>query len=89
MWLKLVGGKGGLARLSRHAISTEIHPMTNHELETEVLRRMTPEQKLAVMRSLIRQAYALKAAGIRALDPELSDQEVQLRARAAVGGDRP
>ena len=59
--------------------------MANDELEIEVLRRMTPEQKLAVMRSLIRRAYALKAAGIRALDPELSDQEVQLRAR---GGGR-
>lgn len=35
----------------------------------EILRGMTPEQKLAVMRSLIRQAYALEEAGVRALHP--------------------
>lgn len=62
--------------------------MTDHEVDTEVLRRMTPEQKLAVMRSLIRQAYGLKAAGVRALHPDLPEDEVQERTRSAVGGDR-
>lgn len=63
--------------------------MTPDEYDIEILRRMTPEQKLAVMRSLIRQAYALKEAGVRALDPTLSEDEVRARTLAAVGGDRP
>lgn len=56
--------------------------------EYEAIRRMTPERKLAVMRSLIRQAYELKAAGIRAAHPELSEEEVRSRARELVAGDR-
>jgi len=61
--------------------------MTRDERDIEILRQMTPEQKLAVMRSLIRQAYALKEAGVRALHPELSEEEIQARTRAAVAGD--
>lgn len=61
--------------------------MSCDESDIEILREMTPEQKLAVMRSLIRQAYALKAAGVRVLHPELSEDEVRARARAAVAGD--
>jgi cyclic beta-1,2-glucan synthetase len=34
--------------------------------DTDSLRRMSPEQKLTVMRTLIRQAWELKAAAIRA-----------------------
>ena len=66
----------------------EIHLMARDERDIEILREMTPEQKLAVMRSLIRQAYALKEAGLRALHPELSQDEVRARAMAAVAGDR-
>jgi hypothetical protein len=57
--------------------------------EIEALRRMTPDAKLAVMRELIRQAYTLKVAGLRALHPELSEEEAWARARELVGGDRP
>lgn len=53
----------------------------DREAELEILRRMTPERKLSVMRSLIRQAYELKAAGIRAAGPELSEVEVRARGR--------
>ena len=49
--------------------------MDPHEREYETLRRMTPAKKLEVLRSLIRQAYALKMAGIRVLHPELSEEE--------------
>jgi len=66
----------------------EIHRMATDERDIEVLRGMTPEQKLAVMKSLIRQAYALKEAGIRALHPELSQDEIRARTIAAVAGDR-
>lgn len=69
--------------------SVEIDSMARDERDIEILRKMTPEQKLMVMRSLIRQAYALKEAGVRALDLELTEEEVQERARAAVAGDRP
>lgn len=56
------------------------------EREIEVLRRMTPAEKLAVLRALIREAYELKAAGIRAARPDLPEEEVRRRARALVGG---
>jgi len=49
---------------------------------------MEPTTKLAVMKSLIRQAYRLKAAGIRASQPRLSEAEVLARTRELVGGDR-
>ena len=62
--------------------------MDPKEQETEALRRMTPEKKLAVMRALIRQAYELKSAGIRFSRPDLSEEEVEARARKLVGGDR-
>jgi len=55
--------------------------------EIALLRRMTPAKKLTVLRSLIRQAYELKAAGLRATRPDLSEEEVWKRACAQVGGD--
>lgn len=63
--------------------------MTPLEHETEALRRMTPAQKLAVMHALIRQAYELKAAALRALWPEMAEDEVRAQARRMVGGDCP
>lgn len=62
--------------------------MPRDERDIEILREMTPEQKLAVMRSLIRQAYALKEAGIQALHPGLPQDEIRARTLAAVAGDR-
>lgn len=63
--------------------------MDPHEREYETLLRMTPAKKLGVLRSLIRQAYALKLAGIRALHPELSEEEAWTLTLRQVGGDRP
>jgi len=63
--------------------------MDPREQEYEALRRMTPARKLAVMRALIRQAYELKKAGIRAFRPDLPEDEVRALARRLVGGDRP
>jgi hypothetical protein len=59
------------------------------QADTETLRRMTPGEKLAVMHGLIRQAWELKAAVIRAREPDLSEAEVRARAWELVGGDRP
>jgi len=61
--------------------------MYTSEPDAEILKRMSPARKLAVMRSLIRQAYVLKAAAVRARWPELAESEVQARTRALVAGD--
>jgi len=63
--------------------------MTRTDQETDTLRHMSPAQKLAVMHALIRQAFELKAATVRARWPDLSDQEVRERTRRLVGGDCP
>lgn len=63
--------------------------MASSDVEIEILRRMTPARKLAVMHALIRQAFELKAAAVRARWPELPDVEVRERTRALVAGDRP
>jgi hypothetical protein len=56
-------------------------------LETEVLRRMSAAEKLAVMTSLIREAYRLKGAWIRLNEPGLSDQEIRKRVLEAMAGE--
>jgi hypothetical protein len=50
-------------------------------LEYEILREMSPAKKLDVMHALIRQARELKAAAIRASEPELTSAEVDTRIR--------
>ena len=57
------------------------------DFETTALRRLNPKAKLDVMHGLIRQAIELKAAGLRALRPELSEEEVQALTRAHMRGD--
>lgn len=47
---------------------------------------MTPEEKLAVLDGMVREAYALKAAGIRAAHPEWPEEKVRTRARELVAG---
>jgi len=59
-----------------------------HPMEMEVLRLMSPAKKLAVMTSLIREAYRLKAAWIRHTNPHLSEEEVQARLRELMSDDR-
>lgn len=57
-------------------------------IEVEALRRMSAAQKLAVMTSLIREAYRLKAAWIRLNEPGLSEQDLHQRVLEAIAGDR-
>jgi len=54
---------------------------TIQEIETAIFRRMTPEQKLAVMHALWCQAWDLKAAGIRLQYPEWTESQVADRVR--------
>jgi hypothetical protein len=55
-------------------------------IEEDILRRLTPRQKLDVMQVLLRQAVELKAAWIRSTHPELTKAEAEARARALVAG---
>jgi hypothetical protein len=48
---------------------------------TEIVRRLSPEQKLAVAQSLRETAWELVAAGVRLRQPELPEPEVQDRVR--------
>ena len=57
--------------------------------DLEAVRCLSPSKKLAVMKALIRQAYQVKAAAIRARWPHLDEQEVQARTRALIAGERP
>lgn len=63
--------------------------MEAFQRDTEIVRRMSPEEKLAVMHGLIRQAWELKAAVIRSREPELPEDEVRSRAWKLVAGERP
>ena len=47
----------------------------------EIVRRLTPEQKLAVALQLRDTAWQLAAAGVRLRHPELPENEVQARVR--------
>lgn len=62
--------------------------MDTPEHEIEALRRMSPTRKVAVMTTLIRQAYDLVEAGVRVGSEGLTDEEVRLRVRDRIAGDR-
>jgi hypothetical protein len=57
--------------------------------DTEILRRMTPAKKLAVMTALLREAIELMTSGVRSRWPDLPQEEVEARVRTLVAGDRP
>ena len=61
---------------------------THRSLEIEALRRMLAAQKLAVMTSLIREAYRLKEAWLRLTEPGLSEEDLRKRVLEAMAGDR-
>jgi hypothetical protein len=52
------------------------------DLELRRLRAMTASEKVAVMQSLWRQAWSLKASGIRAQHPDWSPDRVEREVRA-------
>lgn len=56
--------------------------------EFDRLRRMTASEKVAVMESLRRQAWALKAAGIRAAHPDWTAERVEAAVREIFQRDR-
>jgi len=58
----------------------------NRRQELEILRRMTPHQKLDVMNGMIRQAVELKEAWLRTVEPDLNESEIRSKARELVAG---
>jgi len=59
---------------------------TIEQIETAIIRRMTVAQKLAVMHTLWRQAWELKASGVRWQRPEWTRGQVQARVREIFRG---
>ncbi len=51
------------------------------ELQVARLRAMTATEKVAIMHSLHRQAWALKRAGLRAQHADWTDSQVEARVR--------
>ena len=49
--------------------------------QTQLIRAMTPEQKLRASEALYAAAWDLKAAWIRSRHPELSESEIQDQVR--------
>jgi len=54
--------------------------------EIEILRGMSPSQKLDVMQAMIQQALELKEAWLRTTEPNLDESEIRAKARELVAG---
>ncbi len=52
--------------------------------QVDILRKMTPAQKMRAMSSLLHTAKFLQVAGIRSRHPGISDQELHQRVRDAM-----
>jgi len=50
-------------------------------VEIEALRRLGPAGRLAMAQQLYRTAWQLKAAGLRHLHPDWTDEQVQTKVR--------
>jgi hypothetical protein len=57
--------------------------MDQQDIQTEVLRRMTPEQKLHAALRLYWSARQLKAAWIRQQHPDWTDEQVEQAVKEA------
>lgn len=62
------------------AVSSGMNAILDFEMGR--LRAMTASEKVAIMNSLWRQAWALKEAGIRGQHPDASAEQVQEAVRA-------
>jgi len=88
------GGPGSLSRSSgardlvaRQKRPSEIHLMESmSDTELEILRGLSAERKLAVMQSLIQQAFDLKEAWIKSQAPELGREDILARVREQIAG---
>jgi hypothetical protein len=56
-------------------------PISVIDLQTELIRAMTPDQKLRISQSLRETAWDAKAAWIRSTHPKLPEPEVQAEVR--------
>lgn len=55
--------------------------MTGQEIQDEILRKMTPEQKLRLAMNLYYSAWELKAAWLRELHKDWSDEQIEQAVR--------
>lgn len=62
-------------------------PSTFADAETELLRQMSPEQKLRTLDALRHSAALLVEAGVRARAPQLTAAEVQAEVRRLMTHD--
>lgn len=61
----------------------------SRDAETEILRALTPEQKIAAMQGLIQTAFDLKAAWLRTRYPTMDEGDIEARAAGLVTGGSP
>ena len=50
---------------------------SSKDIGLQILKKLTPEQKLRAAERLYWSAWQLKAAGVRAQNPQLTEKEVQ------------
>ena len=71
----------GIIRIKRIETKFEQGSMSQQQIQDEILRRMSPEQRLAAATNLYYSARKLKAAWIRHLHPDWSDEQVEKEVR--------
>ena len=57
--------------------------MTQEEVQDEILKKMTPEEKLAVAMNLYYSARKLKSAWFRHIHKDWSDEQIEAAVREA------
>ena len=56
---------------------------TMHPVQRRIFQKMSPERKLEIALMLYHSARELKAAALRARHPDLSEEEIQAKAKEA------
>jgi hypothetical protein len=57
------------------------YEMTGQEIQDEILKKMTPEQKLRLAMNLYYSAWEIKAAWLRELHKDWSDKQIEQAVR--------
>lgn len=60
--------------MSRHAEEAE-------RVQNEIIRKMTPTQRLAIADKLYQTAWEIKKSGLKALHPDWTEEEIVKRTR--------
>ncbi|MFZ4775470.1 MAG: hypothetical protein ACOYM3_08920 [Terrimicrobiaceae bacterium] len=57
------------------------HQLKAEEIQKELIRKMTPGQRLSTAMDLYQTAWEIKKSGLRSLHPEWTEDAVQARTR--------